>query len=180
MRNLLARGSECTDARRRTTNFGLLLAALASFLYQVGAPDVPRSDIVQLTDAKVERAYKRCNRGRYFTTCWLIIEIEADGVHRELVQYDTPAARAALDTLRSANTITVLVSQVSTLGNELWFWEVRRAGEVLLSCEQTSKDELARNHRNRSSSFAVGGLSAVLLVIGAIVGIRQGVWRAVA
>jgi hypothetical protein len=158
---------------------GLLLAALASFLYQGGAPDVPRNDIVQMSDIKVERAYKRCGR-RGFRTCWLMIDIETDGTRRELVQYDTPAARAALDALRPGNTITALVSPVSTLGNGLWFWEVRRANEVLLSYQQTSKDELERNHRNRWSSFAVGGISAVLRVIGAIVGIRQGVWRAAA
>ena len=110
-----------------------------------------------------------------------MIDIEIDGMRRELVQYDTPAARAALDALRPGNTITVLVSPASTLENGLWwFWEVRRADEVLLSYEQTSKDELERNHRNRWSSFAVGGLSAILLVIGAIVGIRQGVWRTAA
>jgi hypothetical protein len=156
---------------------GLLLAGFAVFLYQVGAPDVPRNDIVQISDAKVERAYKRCNR-RGLRTCWMMIDIETDGMHRELVQYDTPAARAALDALRPGNTITVLVSPVSTLENGLWYWwEIRRADEVLLSYEQTSNDELDRNHRNRRSSFAVGGLSAILLVIGAIVGIRQGVWR---
>lgn len=157
---------------------GLLLAALASFFHQVGSPDVPRNDIVQISDVKVERPYERCGR-RGFRTCWLMIDIEIDGMRRELVQYDTPAARAALDALRPGNTITVLVSPASTLENGLWwFWEVRRADEVLLSYEQTSKDELERNHRNRRSSFAVGGLSAILLVIGAIVGIRQGVWRA--
>jgi hypothetical protein len=155
---------------------GLVLAGLALFLFQVGAPDVPRNDIVQISDAKMERAYKRCN-SRGLRTCWMMIDVETDGMHLELVQYDTPAARAAVEALRAGNTITALVSPVSTVGNELWFWEVRHADEILLSYKQTSTDELVRNHRNRWSSFAVGGLSAVLLVIGAIVGIRQGVWR---
>jgi hypothetical protein len=159
---------------------GLLLAGLAVILYQVGTPDVPRNDIVQISDAKVERAYKRCNR-RGLRTCWMMIDIETDGMHRELVQYDTPPARAALEALRPGDTITALVSPVSTLENGLsYWWEIRRADEVLLSYEQTSKDELERNHRNRWSSFSVGGLSAILLVIGAIVGIRKGVWRTAA
>jgi hypothetical protein len=61
--------------------------------------------------------------------------------------------------------------------DELWFWEIRRAGEILLSNEQTYKDELARNNRSRSWSFLVGGFSTLLLVIGVFTGIRQGVWR---
>jgi hypothetical protein len=46
----------------------------------------------------------------------MMIYIETDGMHRELVQYDTPAARATLDALRPGDTITALVSPVSTLG----------------------------------------------------------------
>jgi hypothetical protein len=156
--------------------FGLILAALALFLYQVGTPDVPRNDIVTLTDATVERSHKRCGK----STCWLLIDIETSGKHMELLQYDTVSAGAALNALRAGDTITVLASQVSVRPEELWFWEIRRAGEILLSIEQTYKDELARNHLTRLSSFLVGGLSTVLLVIGVFTGIRQGVWRTAA
>jgi hypothetical protein len=55
---------------------GLLLAGLAVFLYQVGTPDVPRNDIVQISDAKVERAYKRCN-SRGLRTCWMRLALES-------------------------------------------------------------------------------------------------------
>jgi hypothetical protein len=152
---------------------GLVLAALALFLYEVGTPDVPRNDIVTLSDATVERAYKRCGK----STCWLLIDIDSGGKHRELLQYDTAPARAALDALHPGDTITALASQVSVRPDELWFWEIRRAGEILLSNEQTYKDELARNNRSRSWSFLVGGFSTLLLVIGVFTGIRQGVWR---
>jgi hypothetical protein len=154
----------------------LILGGIAMFLYQIGAPDVVRNDIVQISGARVERAHVRCE-GTRFKTCWSVIAIESDGRHLELIQYDTPAARAAIDALSRGSTITALASPVSIYGDGMWFWEVRRGDEVLLSHEQTSKDELARNHRNRGWSYAAGLLAAVLLVIGAIVGIRQGVWR---
>jgi hypothetical protein len=157
-------------------SFGLILAALASFLYQIGAPDVPRNDIVKLTDARVERAYRRCGK----STCWLLIDLELGGNHLEMLQYDTVPARAAINALHPGDTITALASQVSVRPEELWFWEIRRSDEILLSNEQTYRDELARNHRNRLWSFLVGGLSTLLLVIGVFTGIRQGVWRAAA
>jgi hypothetical protein len=156
--------------------FGLILAGLAFFLYQFGTPDVPRNEIVTLTDAKVERAYRRCSR----STCWPLINIESGGKHLELLQYDTVSARATIDALRAGDTITALASQVSVRPEELWFWEIRRAGEILLSNEQTLKDELARNHRSRLWSFLVGGISTLLLVIGVFTGIKQGVWRTAA
>jgi hypothetical protein len=157
---------------------GLTLAGVAMFLYQIGAPDVVRNDIVEISGARVERAHIRCEETRYFRTCWSVIAIETEGKHLELVQYVTPASTAAVDALSTGSTITALVSPISTFGNGLWFWEVRRGDEVLLSHEQTSKDELARNHRNRGWSYPAGFLAAVLLAIGAIVGIKQGVWRA--
>ena len=158
---------------------GLVLAGIAMFLYQIGTEDVVRNDIVEISGARVERAHVRCE-GTRFRTCRSVIAIETEGKHLELIQYDTPAARAAVDALSKGSTITALVSPVSTLGSGLWFWEVRRGDEVLLSHEQTSKDELVRNHTNRGWSYAVGLLAAVLLAIGAIVGIKQGVWRAAA
>lgn len=158
---------------------GLLLAGVALFLYQTGIPYFPRNDIVQISDAKIERAYARCST-RGFKTCWIMIDIETDGMHVELVQHDTPSVRSTLDALRPGDTITVLVTHVSTLGSLSYFWELRRADKVLLTYEQTSKEELERDHRDRLNGFAVGGLSAILLVIGATVGIRQGVWRSAA
>jgi hypothetical protein len=96
----------------------------------------------------------------------------------ELLQHDTVPARTAINSLRSGDTIAALASQVSIRPEELWFWEIRRSDEVLLSIEQTYKDELARNYRSRLWSLLAGGASIVLLVIGVFNGIRQGVWRA--
>jgi hypothetical protein len=158
---------------------GLIMAGTAIFLYQIGAPDVVRNDIVEISGARVERAQIRCEGAR-FKTCWSVIAIETEGKHLELLQYVTPASRAAVEELSKGSTITALVSPVSTVGDGLWFWEVRRGDEVLLSHEQSSKDELARNHRDRWLGYAVGVLAAILLAIGAIVGIQQGVWRAAA
>lgn len=149
------------------------------FLYQIGAPDAVRNDIVEISAARVERAHVRCE-GTRFKTCWSVIAIETEGKHLELLQYVTPATKSAVEALSKGSTISALVSPVSTVGEGMWFWEVRRGDEVLLSHEQSSKDELARNHSNRWLSYAAGLLAAVLLAIGAIVGIKQGVWRTAA
>ena len=147
------------------------------FLYQIGGEDVVRNDIVEISGARVERAHIRCE-GTRVRTCWAVIAIETGGKHLELVQYVTPATKSAIDALSKGSTITALVSPVSTFGEGMWFWEVRRGDVVLLSHAQSSNDELARNHRNRRWSYPVGLLAAILLAIGAVVGIRQGVWRA--
>lgn len=154
---------------------GLIFALISAVLYAVGTPGVPRSDMVKINDAKVERVYRDC--GDRSTTCWMHIEILADGRHLNLLLHDTEAARRAFDSISAGDNLTVLASQVSIGAENLWAWELKRENAMLMSYRQTADDELARNHRMRTYSYPTGGVAVILLCIGAVVGIRQGVWR---
>jgi hypothetical protein len=154
---------------------GSILALITVVLYAAGTLGVPRSDMVKINDAKVERVSRDC--GDRSTTCWMHIEILADGKHLSLLLHNTEAARRAFDSIRPADQLSVLASQVSIGAEDLWAWEVQRGNAMLLSYRQSADDELAQSRRTRTYSYLTGSVAVILVCIGAIVGIRQGVWR---